>query len=81
MTISLTLDQIRWLEAKVAAGEFATIDEAAQAIISEHMQEDSQDLYWAKPLIDEAREQMVRGEVVSHADIKRELADRLKSLS
>ena len=37
MTITLTPAQIRWLEAEVAAGRFASVDEAAQAIIDEHM--------------------------------------------
>lgn len=57
MTISLNPDQIRWLEANVAAGEFATVDEADQAIVNEQMPQDSGDLSWTKPLLDEAREQ------------------------
>jgi Arc/MetJ-type ribon-helix-helix transcriptional regulator len=62
MTITLTPSQISWLEAEVAAGHFGTVDEAAQAIINEHMVRDLGDLEWAKPLLDEARAKIARGE-------------------
>ena len=78
MTITLTPTQIRWLEAEVAAGRFASLDAAAQAIIDEHMASaeiDLDDLDWVKPLLDEAREGVARGEVVSWDEVKRELAD------
>ena len=83
MTITLTPTQIRWLEAEVAAGRFANVDAAAQAIIDEHMvleagadsEIDLDDLDWVKPLLDEAREGVARGEVVSWDEVKQELAD------
>ncbi|MEQ1719307.1 MAG: hypothetical protein ABL907_25520 [Hyphomicrobium sp.] len=81
MTITLTPAQIRWLEAEVAAGRFASVDAAAQAIIDEHMTQeagadelDLDDLDWVKPLLDEAREGVARGEIITleefeaHAD-------------
>ena len=77
MTITLTPAQVRWLEAEVDAGRFGSVDAAAQAIIEEHMADseiDLDDLDWVKPLLDEAREGVARGEVVTleefeaHAD-------------
>jgi antitoxin ParD1/3/4 len=72
MTITLTRAQLEWLEAEVAAGRFASVDEAAQAIIAERMAEqpeagdlDLDDLDWAKPLLDEAREDVARGRTVT----------------
>lgn len=81
MTITLTPAQIRWLEAEVAAGRFASVDEAAQAIIEQRMAAEAEageidldDLDWVKPLLDEAREGVARGEVISHAEFKSHVA-------
>ena len=81
ITIKLTSTQIRWLEAEVAAGRFASIDEAAQAIIEQRMAEealageiDVDGLDWVKPLLDEAREGVARGEVISHQEFKAHVA-------
>jgi hypothetical protein len=41
---------------------------------------DTADLSWAKPYIDGARAQIQRGEFVTHAEFKRERAQRAKSL-
>ena len=75
MTITLTPAQIKWLEAEVAAGRFASLDEAAQSIIAAHLagetetgEVDLDDLDWVKPLLDEAREDVARGNVVSHEE-------------
>lgn len=77
MTITLTPAQIRWLEAEVAAGRFASVDAAAQAIIDEHMAQEAEaddmdldDLDWVKPMLDEAREEVARGEVISREEFK-----------
>jgi Arc/MetJ-type ribon-helix-helix transcriptional regulator len=80
MTITLTPSQLSWLEAEVAAGRFGTVDEAAQAIINVHMARDAGDLEWAKPLLDEARGEIARGEFVTLDEFKRELHDLKKSL-
>ncbi len=81
MTITLTPTQIRWLEAEVAAGRFASVDEAAQAIIDQRMADegiageiDLDDLDWVKPLLDEARAGVARGEVISHQEFKAHVA-------
>lgn len=65
MTINLTPSQLEWLTAEVAAGRFGSIDEAAQAIINEHMARDLGDLDWVQPLLDDARAEVARGEVVT----------------
>ncbi len=72
MTITLTPAQIHWLETEVAAGRFASVDEAAQAIIAERMATDGEagaidtdDLDWVVPLLDEARAGVTRGEVMT----------------
>lgn len=52
------------------------MDAAAQAIIDERMADseiDLDDLDWVKPLLDEARAEVGRGEVVSWDEVKREL--------
>jgi Arc/MetJ-type ribon-helix-helix transcriptional regulator len=68
MTINLSPSQIEWLEAEVAAGRFASIDEAAQAIVNDDMVRETADragdIGWAKPLLDDARAQIARGELV-----------------
>ena len=76
MTVTLTLEQQKWLEAEVAAGNFASVEEALDAAIIGLMRPDT----WAKPYLDEARAQIERGEFVSHAEFKRELAERIKTL-
>jgi Arc/MetJ-type ribon-helix-helix transcriptional regulator len=80
MTITLTPEQQRWLEAEVAAGRIASVEDAVRLAVDLIMPVDTTDLSWAKPYLDEAREQVDRGECVEHSDFKRELAERIKSL-
>jgi antitoxin ParD1/3/4 len=63
MQIHLTKDQEDWLLAQVAAGRFASLDEAlAEAIDGLRAEEES--LAWAKPLIDEGLAELDRGESI-----------------
>jgi antitoxin ParD1/3/4 len=68
MKIELDLkpDERAWLAARVAAGEFASIHEAATqlmaAAISDAAQLEGVDLSWAKPLVEEAYASLERGE-------------------
>jgi len=80
MTITLTPEQQRWLEAEVAAGRIASVEEAVRLAVDLIMPLDTADLSWAKPYLDEARAEISRGEYIDHADFKRELAERIKSL-
>jgi antitoxin ParD1/3/4 len=68
MPITLTPDQEAWLQAHVATGDFASIEEAARQLINERIAEiaaedDDDDLEWARPLLDEARASITRGDV------------------
>jgi antitoxin ParD1/3/4 len=81
MTITLTPDQQKWLEAEVAAGRIPSVEEAVRLAVDHLlMPVDTTDLSWAKPYLDEARAQIARGEYVTHEEFKRELAERIKSL-
>jgi antitoxin ParD1/3/4 len=69
MNIRLSADQQRWLEEQVAAGRFASIDDAVAFAVADLMGAgDADDLAWAKPDVDEARTAAARGEVVSGED-------------
>ena len=68
MTITLTPPQIEWLNARVARGDYASLEEAARQLIDERIAEaefEDDDLAWAKPLVDEALEEVARGNVLS----------------
>ncbi len=69
MTVSLTPEQVAWLSAHVARGDFSSIEEAVRQLIDERIAErgamEDDDLAWAKPYVDEALAQAERGEVIS----------------
>jgi antitoxin ParD1/3/4 len=65
MTITLTPDQEASLGALVAAGDFASIEAAARALLDERLAERSiehDDMAWAKPFLDEAEADIAQGE-------------------
>ena len=64
MTIQLSPEQQRWLEAQVEAGHFASLDQAVAVAIADLMATVDDDLDWAKPLVDEAAAELDRGEGV-----------------
>jgi antitoxin ParD1/3/4 len=71
MTITLTADQEASLSALVAAGSFASIEEAARALLDERLAErkiEDDDFAWAKPFIDEAEADIARGDVISREE-------------
>lgn len=94
LTITLTPEQIRWLEAEVAAGRFASIDDGARAAVAELLADDwpvedhavtnadilADDMAWAKPLVDEAIAEIERGEGIPYEQVKAELDAFLKSI-
>lgn len=64
MNLPLPPAQIAWLEAQIAAGRFASLEEALASAVAQ-LQAQAQDAIddsWAKPLIDEALEELDRGE-------------------
>jgi hypothetical protein len=62
MTIQLSPEQQRWLEAQVEAGHFASLEQAVAVAIADLMAAVDDDLEWAKPLVDEAIAAVDRGE-------------------
>jgi antitoxin ParD1/3/4 len=72
MAITLKPDQEAWLQAHVAAGDFASVEEAARQLIDERIAErlvdEGDDLVWAKPYVDEALAEVVRGDVMTLED-------------
>ena len=82
MTITLTPEQQRRLEAAVAAGEFASVEEAVRWAVDQILvtEEDLGDLSWAKPYLDAAREEIARGESITLEDFNTEVDKRLAKL-
>ena len=84
MLITLTPEQEAWLQAHVATGDFASIEEAARQLIDERITElateDDDDMAWAKPLIDEARAAIARGEVMTLEEHRARNAARFAAL-
>ena len=68
MTLSLTPEQLAWITAHVARGDFASIEEAVTQLIDERIAEraiEEDDLAWAKPHVDEALTEVERGEFLT----------------
>jgi antitoxin ParD1/3/4 len=68
MTITLTAEQLAWINAHVAEGDFPSVEAAARQLIDERIAERSvedDDFAWAKPLVDEALAEIERGEIVT----------------
>jgi antitoxin ParD1/3/4 len=76
MTVTLTPEQMRWIEAAVAAGQFSSIEEAVRVAVADLMTGDLDDLAWAKPYVDDAREDVARGDVMSGDEFMAWLDDR-----
>jgi hypothetical protein len=78
MNIFLPPEQERWLNARIAEGQFTSPDAAVQQMIAERMAFEADDFAWARPYVDEARAAVMRGEVVplddAIADIDAHLA-------
>ena len=83
MIITLTEDQEANLTALVEAGDFASIEAAARALLDERLAEreiEDHDFAWAKPLIDEAEADIARGDVLTLEEHRERNAARLAAL-
>ena len=69
MRISLTPAQQKWLEAEVAAGRYASVEEAVRIAVDALMPPEVRDLSWTKPYLDEARESLARVEGVAPEEV------------
>jgi antitoxin ParD1/3/4 len=78
MNISLPPEQLEWLDAEVAAGNFSSIDEALAVAVADLKALSEDDLAWAKPYVDEARDQVVRGETLSGEEFLKWLDNRIE---
>ncbi len=80
MKITLPTEQQKWLEAQVAAGNFASIDEALAVAVADLMAIQNDDLAWAKPYVDQARASVARGDLLSGEEFFKRLNLRLETL-
>jgi antitoxin ParD1/3/4 len=80
MDITLPREQQEWLEAQVRAGAYESVDEALASIVAEHMLIDVDDLDWAKPLVDEARASIARGEGMTLEEYRARMDKRFGKL-
>jgi antitoxin ParD1/3/4 len=76
MNVSLPKEQLEWLEAQVAAGHFASIDEALAIAVADLKALSEDDLAWARPYVEEARASIARGDVISGEEFFRRLNGR-----
>ena len=80
MNITLPREQQEWLEAQVKAGAYDSIDDALSQFVAEHMEPDIDDLAWAKPLVDEARSSIARGEGMTLEEYRARMTERFGKL-
>jgi antitoxin ParD1/3/4 len=84
MVITLTPEQEAWLQAHVATGDFASVEEAARQLIdndiAEFVIDDADDMAWAKPLVDEGLAALERGDFITLEEHKARNAARLAAM-
>ncbi len=80
MNITLPPNQRKWLEAEVAAGRFASFDEALAMAVTGLMELETDDLAWAKPQVDQARASIAKGDVSAGEDYLKRLDARIVTL-
>lgn len=91
MTIALTQEQMRWLEAEVAAGRFVSVEDGVRIAVAELMEAlsdeavtttdiEADDMAWAKPLVDEASAEFERGEGIPWEEARRHFDAHLKKI-
>ena len=80
MTITLSPDQMRWAEAAVAAGQYASVEEAVRMAVDGLMADSIGDLGWSKPYLDEARADIAAGRVVDGDEFLARLDQGIKAL-
>jgi len=80
MNITLPAEQERWLKTRIANGEFQSAEDAVRQLIAERMIIDGDDMAWAKPLVDEARAAVARGDKSSLEEAELDIDRALASL-
>ncbi|MEZ5909026.1 MAG: hypothetical protein R3D31_09540 [Hyphomicrobiaceae bacterium] len=84
MTVILSPEQQKWLEAQVAAGRFSSVEAAAEAaigaVMAGHAEIEADDLEWAAPYVAAARADVAHGDVLTRDEHKARMAARLGGL-
>jgi Arc/MetJ-type ribon-helix-helix transcriptional regulator len=80
MTIQVPHDLQSWFASEVHAGHFASVEEAIAFALRSLRESDPGDIAWAKPLMDEARQQAERGQVLSHDEFRARMRARIEAL-
>ena len=80
MTITLTPEQQKRLEAAVAAGEFASVEEVVRCAVDRMVADDLGDLSWAKPFLDEARASIALGDSITLEEFNADMEKHLQRL-
>lgn len=81
MHITLTPEQISWLEGRIADGEFASFDDAVRRLVADRMVFDAGEFDWTKPHVDVARKEAAAGKVVSLDDALSDIDAHLATLA
>ena len=85
MTITLTPAQLEWIKTHVARGQFPSVEDAVRQLVDERIAEleldESDDLSWAKPLVDEGLAALERGKFITLEEHKARNAARIAALS
>jgi antitoxin ParD1/3/4 len=76
----LPREQQEWLEAQVASGQFASVEEAVAVAVADLMALHGDDLAWAKPYVDEARTSVARGDVMSGEEFFKRIGAKMAAL-
>jgi antitoxin ParD1/3/4 len=80
LKIELTPSQAAILQAAVAAGEFPTIEAALQQALDQILPLDTDDLSWARPYVDKARESIAQGRYVTLDEFRRDIREAIARL-
>ena len=84
MTVTLSPDQLAWIESRVARGAFPNVDEAVRNLLAAGIEAygeiEDDDMAWAKPLVDEALAEIERGEGMSLEEFEARIDARLAAL-
>ena len=83
MNFTLTPEQEKRIGAHVAAGDFASIEDAVRQFIDDGLvalSVEDDDLAWAKPFVDEARAGIARGEFITLEEHRARNRQRLAAL-
>lgn len=76
MTNTLTPTNQEWLEQQVKEGTFSSEDEALNMAVDTLKSIQTDDLAWAKPYIDEARQEIADGKALDAAPVIAWLRER-----